>query len=79
MKNVRENGSYDSASYQDKLGMFVYLLDFIGEDKFSEFNRLQIERNINGDLKNKSAITIFNELLSEITEYNFREYFTINF
>ncbi|XZM35140.1 M60 family metallopeptidase (plasmid) [Clostridium perfringens] len=75
MKNVRKNGSYDSASYQDKLGMFVYLLDFIGEDKFTEFNRLYREKNSTGDLKNKSAITIFNELLSEITEYNFREYF----
>ncbi|XZM35145.1 putative mucin/carbohydrate-binding domain-containing protein (plasmid) [Clostridium perfringens] len=75
MKNVRKNGSYDSANYQDKLGMFVYLLDFIGEDKFTEFNRLYREKNSTGDLKNKSAITIFNELLSEITGYNFREYF----
>ena len=76
MKSVRKSGSYDSASYQDKLGMFVYLLDFIGEDNFAEFNRLYREKNSTGDLKNKSAITIFNELLSEITGYNFREYFS---
>ncbi|EDT70530.1 putative enhancin family protein [Clostridium perfringens D str. JGS1721] len=75
MKNVRKSGSYDSASYQDKLGMFVYLLDFIGEDKFTEFNRLYREKNSTGDLNHKSAITIFNELLSEITSYNFIEYF----
>ncbi|XZM35304.1 putative mucin/carbohydrate-binding domain-containing protein (plasmid) [Clostridium perfringens] len=76
MKSVRKSGSYDSASYQDKLGMFVYLLDFIGEDNFAEFNRLYREKISTGDLKNKSAITIFNELLSEITGYNFREYFS---
>ncbi|MDH2475976.1 putative mucin/carbohydrate-binding domain-containing protein [Clostridium perfringens] len=75
MKNVRENGSYDSANYQDKLGMFIYLLDFIGEEKFAEFNRLYREKNNSGELRNKNAITILNELLAEVTGYNFREYF----
>ncbi|WP_283697492.1 leucine-rich repeat domain-containing protein, partial [Clostridium perfringens] len=75
MKNVRENGSYDSANYQDKLGMFVYLLDFIGEEKFAEFNRLYREKNNSGELKSKSAITIFNDLLAEVTGYNFKDYF----
>lgn len=76
MKNIRKNGSYKDADYGDKLGVFVYLLEFIGEKKFSEFNRLYREKYATGEIVNKSATTIFNELLSEITGYNFREYFS---
>ncbi|EPZ54584.1 viral enhancin family protein [[Clostridium] sordellii ATCC 9714] len=31
LKNIRKSGSYNDASYQGKLGMFVYLVEFIGK------------------------------------------------
>ncbi|CEK29486.1 viral enhancin protein [[Clostridium] sordellii] len=75
LKNIRKSGSYDDASYQGKLGMFVYLVEFIGEDKFGDFNKLYRQEYAKGNLANKNAGYVFNELFSKATEYNFNNYF----
>lgn len=75
LKNIRKSGSYDDASYQGKLGMFVYLVEFIGEDKFGDFNKLYRQEYAKGNLANKNAGDVFNELFSKATGYNFNNYF----
>lgn len=75
LKNIRKSGSYDDASYQGKLGMFVYLVEFIGEDKFGDFNKLYRQEYDKGNLANKNAGDVFNELFSKATGYNFNNYF----
>lgn len=75
LKTIRESGSYNSASHHGKLGVFVYLIEFIGQDKFAEFNKLYREKNSNGELNDKNIGEILRELNFESTGYDFGSYF----
>ena len=75
MKKIREDGSYASAGYREQLGVFTYLIEFIGEEKFAEFNKLYREKDLKNQLLNKNIGMILRELLSEITDYDFIKYF----
>ncbi len=79
LKQFRENGKgyNDTGEYRQRLAIMMNFVEFIGEDAFTEFNKLYRERLAAGKYNGVNTGTIFNELFSEVTGYDVREYFEI--
>lgn len=79
LKEFREKGiGYnDTGEYRQRLAIMMNFIEFVGEDAFREFNKLYRERSAKGEYNGVSTGTIFNEIFSEVTGYDVREYFEI--